>query len=249
MQAIILAGGMGTRLRPYTFTVPKPLLPLGDRPLLDFIISHLTRFDVTEIILALGYQAELIRAYCGDGERYGVPIRYVQEPRPLGTAGCLALCRPLLAPDAPCVLMNGDLVTRLDFGRLTDFHRSRRASLTVGFVYHTHQSPFGVLQLDGDAITGIVEKPTYRHPVSAGIYCLSPDAVALVPDDSPLTMPELALRVRDGGGRVLGYEIHELWRALETRDHFEALLNDDAMLDAIREAPDPAPRAPAGGGR
>lgn len=237
MQAIILAGGLGTRLRPYTFTVPKPLLPLGDKPLLDFIISHLTRFEVTEIILALGYQAELIRAYCGDGSRFGVSIRYVEESRPLGTAGCLSLCRPLLRTDRPCLLMNGDIVTRLDFARLLEFHRRREARLTIGYVYHTYQSPFGVLQLDGEHITGVTEKPTYRHPVSAGIYALSPEAVALVADDTPLTMPELALRIRAGGGTVLGYEIRELWRALETRDHFEELLNDAGMLDALAAGP------------
>jgi NDP-sugar pyrophosphorylase family protein len=242
MQAIVLAGGLGTRLRPYTFTVPKPLLPLGDKPLLDFIISHLTRFDIAEIILALGYQAELLRAYCGDGSRYGVTIRYVEEPRPLGTAGCLALCRGLLALDQPCILMNGDIVTRLDFARMVAFHRERGAQLTIGYVHHTHQSPFGVLDLDGDRVTGVTEKPVYRHPVSAGIYCLSPEAVGLVPDGAPLTMPELAVRVRDGGGRVLGYEIHEFWRALETRDHFEALLNDQATLDALNAAPERADR-------
>jgi NDP-sugar pyrophosphorylase family protein len=239
MQAIILAGGLGTRLRPYTFTVPKPLLPLGDKPLLDFIISHLTRFEVTEIILALGYQAELIRAYCGDGRRFGVTIRYVEESRPLGTAGCLSLCRPLLRPDAPCVLMNGDIVTRLDFSRMLAFHQGRGARLTIGYVYHTYQSPFGVLELDGDAITGVVEKPQYRHPVSAGIYALSPEAVALVADDTPLTMPELALQLRARGGAVLGYEIREFWRALETRDHFEELLNDAGTLEALDRVPEP----------
>lgn len=233
MQAIILAGGLGTRLRPYTFTVPKPLLPLGNKPLLDFIISHLVRFQVTEIILALGYQSELIRAYCGDGSRFGVPIRYVEEPRPLGTAGCLSLCRPMLAAGEPCVLMNGDIVTRLDFGKLLTFHRQRAAALTVGFVYHTYQSPFGVLELKGEEITGVTEKPTYRHPASAGIYCLSPEAVALVPQDEPMTMPELAMALRSRGKAVLGYEIREFWRALETRDHFEALLNDESVLEAL----------------
>jgi NDP-sugar pyrophosphorylase family protein len=237
MQAVILAGGQGTRLRPYTFTVPKPLLPLGSKPLLDFIIAHLARFQVTEIILALGYQAELVKAYCGDGSRYGVPIRYVEEPRPLGTAGCLSLCRPLLSRQEPCVLMNGDIVTRLDFARMMAFHRERGAELTIGFVYHTWQSPFGVLELSGERIVDIVEKPTYRHPASAGIYCLSPAAVDRVPAGQPMSMPELAIRVREGGGGVLAYEIKEFWRALETRDHFEALLNDESVLRAL-EAPE-----------
>lgn len=234
MKAVILAGGEGKRLRPYTFTVPKPLLPLGDQPLLNYIIDQLARCSVTELVLALGYQAELIRAYCGDGERFGVRIRYVVETRPLSTAGPIALCRPLLSRDEPFFLMNGDIVTRLDFGRLAQFHRDRSAQLTIGYVTHSYTSPFGVLELDGDDVTGIVEKPTITRPVSAGIYCIAPEAAALVPDDTPLTMPELADLVRAQGGRVAAYPIHEFWRALETKDHFEALLNDDAVLAQLR---------------
>lgn len=234
MKAVVLAGGEGKRLRPYTFTVPKPLLPLGDRPLLNYIIDQLARCSVTDVVLALGYQAELIRAYCGDGERFGVRVSYVTESKPLSTAGPIALCRPLLSRDEPFFLMNGDIVTRLDFGRLAQFHRERSAQLTVAYVLHSYTSPFGVLELDGDFITGIVEKPTITRPVSAGIYCISPEAAALVPDDTALTMPELADLVRAKGGRVAAYQIHEFWRALETKDHFEALLNDEADLAELR---------------
>lgn len=232
VQAVVLAGGLGTRLRPYTFTVPKPLLPLGDRPLLDHIIAHLARSPVREVILALGYQADLIRAYCGDGARFAIPIRYVQESRPLGTAGCLALARPLLDPAASFILMNGDIVTTLDFARMLAFHHERDAWLTVGYIDHRYQSPFGVLQLQGDDIVGIVEKPTTVQPVSAGIYVLSPRAAALVPPDTVMTMPELADAARSAGGRVVAYRIEEFWRALETRDQFEELLHDEAVRRA-----------------
>jgi len=237
VKAIILAGGLGTRLRPYTFTVPKPLLPLGDRPLLDYIIAQLARCRITDLILALGYQAQLIRAYCGDGTRYpgGVRITYVEETKPLGTAGPIALCRPLLDPQEPCVLMNGDIVTRLDFGRMLAFHRETKAVLTIGYVQHSYQSPFGVLQLSGQEVTGIVEKPAYVHPVSAGIYCLSSQATGLVPADTVTTVPELALKIRGQGGKVVAYEIKEFWRALETRDHFEELQNDAGILKALQE--------------
>jgi NDP-sugar pyrophosphorylase family protein len=235
MKAIVLAGGKGTRLRPYTFSVPKPLLPLGERPLLDYIIAHLARSGITDVILSLGYQAQLIRAYCQDGSQYGVRIAFVEESRPLGTAGPVALCRPLLDSDQPCILMNGDIVTKLDFARLAAFHAKAKATVTIGYIRHTYQSPFGVLQLAGDEVTGIVEKPTTVQPVSAGIYCLSPAAVALVPDDTALTMPELALRVRAEGGKVAGCEITEFWRALETRDHFEAIQNDEGILKALQE--------------
>lgn len=235
MKAVVLAGGQGNRLRPYTFTVPKPLLPLGDRPLLNYIIAQLARCAVTDIVLALGYQAELIRAYCGDGSRFGVHIQYVTESRPLGTAGPLALCRTLLDATEPVLLMNGDIVTRLDFRNLARFHAERHAQLTIGYIQHSYQSPFGVLQLAGDVVTGIVEKPTHVYPVSAGIYCISPEAVALVTEDTTLTMPELADRVRASGGTVRAYEIRDFWRALETKDHFEALLNDEETLKALQQ--------------
>jgi NDP-sugar pyrophosphorylase family protein len=234
MKAVVLAGGQGTRLRPYTYTVPKPLLPLGDRPLVDYIIGQLARCSVTEVILALGYHAQLIRAYCGDGSRFGVRITYVEEPRPLGTAGSLALCRPLLEPAEPFLLMNGDIVTQLDFGRMLRFHRERGAEITVGYVLHTYQSPFGVLQMADDEVTAIVEKPSYVYPVSAGIYCLSPGAAALVPADTVMTVPELALQVRTRGGKVPAFHITEFWRALETQDHFEQLQTDERLLETLR---------------
>jgi NDP-sugar pyrophosphorylase family protein len=234
MKAVVLAGGQGNRLRPYTFTVPKPLLPLGDRPLLSYIIAQLARCSITDIVLALGYHAELIRAYCGDGGRFGVRIGFVAEHRPLGTAGPIALCRPLLDPAEPFLLMNGDIVTSMDFGGLERFHRAQRAQLTIAYVLHTYQSPFGVLQLDGDRVIGVAEKPSTVQPVSAGIYCVSPEAAALVPADTVMTMPELADRVREGGGSVAAYQIREFWRALETRDHFEALLNDEALLAELQ---------------
>lgn len=234
MKAIVLAGGQGSRLRPYTFTVPKPLLPLGDRPLLDYIIAQLVRCGVTEIVVALGYQAELIRAYCGDGRRFGVRIDYVEESRPLGTAGPLTLCRPFLDPVEPFLVTNGDVVTRLDFAKLARFHRDQGALLTIGYVHHTYQSPFGILELVEARVVGITEKPTFVYPVSAGVYCVSPEAVALLRADAPMTMPELADRVRGSGGTVAAYEIKEFWRALETRDHFEELSRDEATLEALQ---------------
>ncbi len=235
MKAVVLAGGQGSRLRPYTFTVPKPLLPLGDRPLLDYIVAQLARCKVTDIVLALGYQAELIRAYCGDGSRFGVSISYVEEPRPLGTAGPIALCRALLDPAEPFLLMNGDIVTRLDFERLARFHSERGAQLTIGYIKHTDRIPFGVLELADDLVVRVREKPSYEYAVSAGIYAVSPEAAALVPADTFLTMPELAERVHGKHGTVAACEITEFWRALETPGHFEQLLNDAESLRALGE--------------
>lgn len=233
MKAVVLAGGLGTRLRPYTFSVPKPLLPLRDRPLLDYILAQLARSGVTEAVLALGYHAELIKAYCGDGSKFGLRTHYVEESEPLGTAGPLALARPYLDDDAPFVVTNGDIVTKLDFRRLAAFHRDHDATLTIGYRTHTWTSPFGVLQLDGDVVTGIVEKPSTTHPVSAGIYCVSPAAFRYLAKPRAITMPELALAIRKDGGTVAACEITEFWRALETPDHFEELMNADEDLPAV----------------
>lgn len=230
MKAIVLAGGLGTRLRPYTFSVPKPLLPLGDRPLLDYLLAQLAHCDVREVIVALGYQAELIRAYCGDGSRFGMSIQYVMESQPLSTAGPIALCRDLLDRKEPFLLMNGDVVTTLDFRRLVAFHDAQHAQLTIGYVHHATQSPFGVLQLDGHRVTGVVEKPKRVDPVSAGIYCIAKEAADLVPSGRALTMPELADAVRAKGGLVAACEITEFWRALETRDQFEELAREEELL-------------------
>jgi NDP-sugar pyrophosphorylase family protein len=244
MRAVILAGGLGTRVRPYTFTVPKPLLPLGDRALLDHLIEHLAKNDIADITISLGYQAQLVRAYFGDGSRHGVRIDYVEEPRPLGTAGCLSLIREQLVREGrPFFLMNGDLVTRLDFRALAAFHAERRAALTVGFVNHVYKSPFGVLKFDGDDIVDVVEKPSYEQAVSAGIYCISPSALTAVPDDAFFTMPDLAVALRKSGERVVGYQIREFWRALETRDQFDELLREaeaDATIHDLVAAHPPA---------
>ena len=231
MKAVILAGGLGTRLRPYTFTVPKPLLPLGNKALLDHLIEHLVSCGVNEIILALGYQAQLVRAYFGDGADRGVAIHYVQETEPLGTAGCLSLVSPLLKSEEFFFVMNGDIVTQLDFGAMARFHAAQNAELTIGYVDHTYQSPFGVLEIEGVDIVGVREKPTYVHPVSAGIYCVSSSAAALVPPGTATTMPDLALQLRSAGRRVVAYRINEFWRALERTEHFQEVL--ELGLDAL----------------
>ena len=244
MRAVILAGGLGTRVRPYTFTVPKPLLPLGDRALLDHLIEHLAKNGIRDITISLGYQAQLVRAYFGDGARLGVRIAYIEEPRPLGTAGCLGLMREELGRDGePFFLMNGDLVTQLDFRALAAFHAEREAAVTVGFVDHVYKSPFGVLKFEGDDIVDVVEKPSSVQSVSAGIYCIAPQSLGLVPDDAFFTMPDLVMAARTAGRRVVGYRIREFWRALETRDQFDELLReaegDEAMQRLlVSQAPD-----------
>src|SRR5258706_8165351 len=142
MKAIVLAGGLGTRLRPLTFAVPKPLLAIGEKPILQHIIEQLAAAGCDEIVLATGYLAELIRAYCGDGVRFGANIRCIKEERPLGTAGPLSLLRGQIAPDEFFILMNGDIVTQLDYTKMIAFAHKGNYELAVGYVHHTYQSPF-----------------------------------------------------------------------------------------------------------
>src|SRR5579864_4307224 len=150
MKAVLLVGGQGTRLRPLTFSIPKPLLPIGETPILKIIIERLRDAEISEIILATGYQAELIQAFCGDGSKFGVTVGYVKEERPLGTAGPLSLVRDQIAADEYFILMNGDILTNIDFRAFMEFAHSHRYDLTVGYTTYTYRSPFGVLAVRED---------------------------------------------------------------------------------------------------
>jgi NDP-sugar pyrophosphorylase family protein len=220
MKAIILAGGLGQRLRPLTFSIPKPLLPVGEKPILQIIIEQLHESSISEIVLATGYQAELIEAFCGDGSRFGVSIRYVRESEPLGTAGPLSLVRHCFGEDEIFLLMNGDIFTGL---RSADFMQAARVNgcdLTVGFTEYVYRSPFGVLQIDDGAVTGIVEKPEQQYAISAGIYAVRSSALPFIPDGF-FTMPQLIEKLSAAGKRVAAYHIREEWLGLESIVHFD----------------------------
>jgi NDP-sugar pyrophosphorylase family protein len=214
-------GGQGTRLRPLTFSIPKPLLPVGERPLLQIIIEQLRDAGITELVLATGYQAELIQAFCGDGSKFGVAVSYVKEDQPLGTAGPIALARERLTPGEPFLLMNGDILTKLDFRAFVAAARARAWDLTVGYTTYVHTLPFGVLSIQGERVEGVVEKPSHEYLVSAGIYCVGAAAVPFVPDRQFFTMPDLMRALIAAGRSVGAYQIRESWMGLESVDHFE----------------------------
>ena len=233
MKAVVLVGGLGTRLRPLTFSLPKPLLPVGERPLLQLLLEQLHASNVRDIILATGYHAELIHAFCGDGSRFGVRVRYVHEEEPLGTAGPLSLVRPLLDGE-DFVLINGDILTHFDFRTIYEFRRTQGYDLVVAYTRHVYESPFGVLSLTGDDITGIVEKPRLEQTVSAGIYAGSAAVAEIVPDRMPFTMPQLIETLLERERRVGGLEIEDLWQGLETVVHFEEAVRQVAELEQNR---------------
>jgi NDP-mannose synthase len=220
VKAVVLVGGYGTRLRPLTFSIPKPLLPVGEKPLLQIILERLRESDVSDIVLATGYHAELIHAFCGDGSRFGVQLSYVHEDEPLGTAGPLALLESLPF-ESDFLLLNGDVLTTFDVRRLSDFRREGGFDLAVGYTTHLYESPFGVLTLEGSSLVGIVEKPTLEQTISAGIYAVDPGVIAYVPPRTPFTMPQLIDALLADGKRIGALEIEDIWAGLESISHFE----------------------------
>jgi NDP-sugar pyrophosphorylase family protein len=226
MKAMILAGGLGTRLRPLTFSIPKPLLPVGERPILQIIIEQMKTAGIENIILATGYQAELIRAFCGDGKKFGVRICYVHEDQPLGTAGPLSLARQYIRPEELFLVMNGDIITKLDFAEFLKAGHANQADLTVGYTKYIYRSPFGVLSVDGDTVQGIVEKPCQEYAINAGVYCVRSAALDFVPGGVFSTMPELMQRLMAANRKIGAYYIKDCWIGIECIEHFE---------DAIKE--------------
>jgi dTDP-glucose pyrophosphorylase len=214
MTAVIMAGGLGTRLRPLTEDLPKPMLPVGDRPLMEITIEQLRQAGIRRINLTTHYKAEVISQHFGDGHEFGVEINYVEEDQPLGTAGALSLVKE---SDGPLLVINGDILTRVDFRALLDFHRDQGADMTVGIRHHEFQIPFGVVETDGVAITSIAEKPLTRHFINAGIYLLNPDLRQNIPTDRPYDMPELIAQLLADGRRVVGFPIGEYW--LDVGEH------------------------------
>lgn len=223
LDALIMAGGRGTRLRPLTDQVPKPMLPLGDRPLLQYTVEHLRDAGVPRVHIATHYRAEQIRAHFGDGERFGVDVRYLAEPKALGTAGSLAL---LERSDRPLLVINGDVLTSLDVRAMFEFHREHQASLTVAARPYRFEVPFGVLRCQGNLVKSITEKPSYSFFVNAGVYLLEPDALELVPGERPSDMTDLLERLLGLGRRVANFPLVEYWMDVGRPDDYERAQQD-----------------------
>jgi NDP-sugar pyrophosphorylase family protein len=234
MRAVILAGGKGVRLRPLTYTIPKPLLPVGERPILEEIVERLKPFGFRELIIAVGYRAELIETYFRDGAQLGVRIDYVREAHALGTAGPLSLVRASfeLPPDEPLLAMNGDILTDLDMGAFIEHHRRGGYELTVATREFRLQHPYGVVRTDGGRVTGIVEKPVEADIVSAGIYAIQPSALDVIPRDSFFDMPDLVNKLLAEGRSVGAYHFTDDWLAIDRLEQLE----DAARLLAERHA-------------
>jgi NDP-sugar pyrophosphorylase family protein len=238
----VLVGGLGTRLRPLTFNVPKPLLAVDDKPILQWIIEGLRAGGCREIIMATGYLADAIERFCGDGSRFAVQISYAREREPLGTAGPLSLVRRRIARDEFFILINGDVITGLDFADFLSFARQHDYDLTVGYVHHTYQSPFGVLTVENNEVVHIVEKPEVRSCISSGIYVLKGAALEYVPEATFFSVPDLIHTLQSHHRPVGAYHIRAFWLAIENLGHIERirkLLNDQTpgLVHANRHSP------------
>lgn len=220
MKAVILAGGKGLRLRPYTSVLPKPLMPIGDRPILEIILRQLARDGVDEVVLALGYLGDLIRTFVDQSD---IPdlmrVRYHWEEEPLGTAGAVGSIDGL---DEPFLVMNGDLLTSLDFAAMRREHLGLGSELTVGVVRTKVKIELGVLALDAERrITGYDEKPTLSYAASMGIYIYSPSVRDLIPPGRYLDAPTLVTKMIEAGRAVRGFDPDCVWIDMGNRGEHE----------------------------
>lgn len=207
--AVLMAGGRGQRLYPITKDIPKPLVPVGDTPMIDIILGRLRSQGFRRIHVSVNHLGHLIEEHLGDGRHLGLEISYLHETAPLGTAGALAQLNGEV--ESEFVVMNADLLTDVDMRRMLGFHRTAAASATIGVREYGFEIPFGVVRRDGDLVTSLAEKPHHQELVSAGIYVLEPHAIASLERDEYCDMPTLLSRLIDEGRAVGAFEIHEEW--------------------------------------
>lgn len=225
LRAVVMAGGFGTRLRPLTEDLPKPMLPVGSRPLLELIVEQLREAGIREVNVTTHYKGEIIADHFKDGQDFGVDIRYVKEDQPLGTAGALSL---LEESDEPLLVINGDILTRVDFRSMLHFHREHNADLTVAVRQYEFNVPYGVVLTDGTAVTGISEKPTMKQFINAGIYLLSPAVRRLIPNGQPYDIPDLIQHLLKNGRSIVCFPIREYWLDIGKADHYDQAKSDVA---------------------
>lgn len=221
MRAVILAGGRGTRLSPYTSVIPKPLLPVGQTPIVELVLRHLAAHGITRATLALGYMSRYFKSFLRNNEQITnlLEIDYVEESQPLGTSGAIKMIAGL---DETFLVMNGDILTDLDLGPLFEWHRQQKAVMTIA----THRQPvrldFGIVKTDADGVVvNYIEKPTLHHQVSMGIYIYEPCVLDWIGVDERLDFPDLVLRLVRDGQKVSTFTTDSLWLDLGRHEDFQ----------------------------
>jgi dTDP-glucose pyrophosphorylase/CBS domain-containing protein len=223
LQAVIMAGGLGSRLRPLTEKLPKPMLPVGDRPLLEIIVRQLRDAGIKHVNVSLHHNSEKIAQHFGDGRDFGVDITYATEDRPLGTAGALGLIQP---PRETTLVINGDILTQVDFRAMLTYHREHDAELTVAVHRRDLQVPYGVVECDGDMVKGLTEKPFLKFFINAGIYLLEPAIYRYIPNGEPYDMTDLIARLLEEGRPVAAFPVREYWIDIGQHADYEQAQQD-----------------------
>jgi dTDP-glucose pyrophosphorylase/CBS domain-containing protein len=218
-RVVLMAGGLGQRLRPLTEDCPKPMLPVGGTPILEIILRNFVRQGFERFYIAVNYKAEMVRQHFGDGGRWGVAIDYLEERDKLGTAGALGLLPE--RPERPLVVMNGDLLTAVNFGSMLEFHAEHQASATMAVREHTVEVPFGVIDLADQYLAGLTEKPRYSWFINAGVYVVEPAVLDLIAPGEAVDMPALFERVLKRNDKVAAFPIREYWRDIGRLEDLE----------------------------
>ena len=218
MKAVIQCGGRGMRLRPYTSILPKPLMPIGSRPVLELLLKWLRRNGIREVFITTGYLGNLIRSFCSDGQQWNMKINYTQEAEPLGTIGPLSLLRDQLTE--PFLVLNGDVLTDLNLGQFVRDHRNHGHQLTIASIVRQSKVEFGVLDETEGKVIGFREKPTLATLVSMGIYCMNPEVMTHVPSGVPFGFDDLILQMLDEGVPVHTFRHDGIWLDIGRADDF-----------------------------
>jgi NDP-mannose synthase len=231
MKAFILAGGEGRRLKPYTSVLPKPLLPLGDKPILEIILKNLKDQGINDVILAINYKSSLFKMFFGDGSKLGMNINYSKEEKPLGTIGPIKLVEKEF--DGNVIVMNGDILTDLDFNKLLEFHNEKNSDITVVSRNIAIPLEYGVIKSKDDKVIGWEEKPSLNSEVSAGIYVIKSSVIKMVEDDKRQDMPELILKVVNSGGNVFKFPYGGRWIDIGRISDYQRA--ESEMLETFKE--------------
>jgi NDP-sugar pyrophosphorylase family protein len=232
MQAVILAGGKGTRLAPYTRVFPKPMMPIGDKTILEILLGQMKRAGINHVALTVGHLAGLMRAFFQDGKQYNLNITYVHEETPLGTAGPLSQVPGL---GKTFLVSNGDVLTLLDIADLIRFHRQNKGICTIAMHERKVKIDLGVIEMiEGDCcISGYVEKPTIDYKVSMGLYVFEPRVLDYIPKGEYLDFPDLVKKLLAAGERVVGYPFSGYWQDLGRPDDYEQAAQDFESMRAL----------------
>ena len=219
IRAVVLAGGKGTRLAPYTRIIPKPLMPIGDKPILEIMLRQMKRAGIRQVTLTVGYLGDLMRLFFLDGKRLGLKIDYVQEEKPLGTSGPLANVKGLTNT---FLVTNGDVLTDLDFAELIAYHREQGAIATIATHKRKVAINLGVVETDKDnVVTNYLEKPDFNYLVSMGLYVFEPRVLKYIPRDEYLDFPDLVKTLIEAGEKVSSYPFKGYWEDLGRPDDYE----------------------------